>query len=99
MLVFFVPGIPQPKGSWKAFPGRGRRRVNFVPDNPKLNAWSLAVTAEAIAAMVGTRTKRIEGAVRLNLIFYLPRPKSLPKSVTTHTRKPDRNKLERAVCD
>ena len=35
----------------------------------------------------------------LTVRFYLPRPKSLPKRVTEHTKKPDLDKLLRAVLD
>src|SRR5688500_3222563 len=35
-------------------------------------------------------------AVCLTVVFYLPRPQSLPKYVTRHTKKPDKDKLSRA---
>lgn len=41
----------------------------------------------------------IAGAISLHLMFHLPRPKSLPKRVTEHTKKPDAENLSKAVCD
>ena len=39
------------------------------------------------------------GPVLLDLTFVLPRPKSLPKRVSYHLKKPDVDKLARCVLD
>jgi crossover junction endodeoxyribonuclease RusA len=41
----------------------------------------------------------LTGPVRLLVAFYLPRPKSLPKKVLHHVKKPDLDKLVRSVKD
>ena len=40
-----------------------------------------------------------EGPLRLTMSFYLPRPKSLPKKVTHHIKKPDVSNLLKSVED
>lgn len=40
-----------------------------------------------------------EGPVAMDLFFYLPRPKSLPKRVVHHLKKPDKGNLEKGVED
>jgi Holliday junction resolvase RusA-like endonuclease len=39
------------------------------------------------------------GTVRLTLAFYLPRPQSLAKRMTAHTKYPDLDKMVRSVND
>src|SRR4029077_10610387 len=41
----------------------------------------------------------ILSAVRLTVAFYLPRPKSLARSVHSHIKKPDLDKCVRAIQD
>jgi len=38
-------------------------------------------------------------AVNVSLTFILPRPKRLPKKYWRHVKRPDLDKLIRAVCD
>jgi Holliday junction resolvase RusA-like endonuclease len=38
-------------------------------------------------------------ALKMELIFYMPRPKSLPKKVKHHMKKPDCDNLAKAVKD
>ena len=38
-------------------------------------------------------------AIRMKLLFYMPRPKSLKKSIRHHTKKPDVDNLVKAVKD
>jgi len=40
-----------------------------------------------------------EGAIGIELQFFLPRPASLPKKVLHHMKKPDLDKLIRACLD
>jgi Holliday junction resolvase RusA-like endonuclease len=40
-----------------------------------------------------------EAELRMQLIFRLPRPKSLPKKVVFHTLRPDADNLAKAVKD
>lgn len=100
-LSFHVHGVPQPKGSWRAFYPRGSRKANFVADNRKMVAWCATVSARAAAAM--RDLPLFTGAVSLRLLFIFPRPRSRRfasgRFGVPHAVKPDKDKLERAVCD
>lgn len=101
-VTFFVPGIAQPKGSTKAFHRPGMRFPVVTSDNPKLKDWQTQV---ALVAGLAFRARQdgaggpFVGAVRVTASFYLKRPQSLPKRVTAHVKKPDLDKLARAVKD
>ena len=41
----------------------------------------------------------MEGPLSVEVIFYLPRPKSLPKKILHHIKKPDLDNLSKAVQD
>ncbi len=94
--TFFVAGEPVTKGSIRAFVPRGWTRPVLTSTGGKeLKAWESNVSWTAKQEGV----KPLPGAVSLTLTFELPRPKSLPKKVAAHTKKPDIDKLARAVCD
>ena len=87
-----VEGVPVPQGSFRHV-GNGR----IISANPKLNTWR-----QTIATQIATQThhRLIEAPIRLQLIFTLPRPKSVSISRrATPTTKPDLDKLTRAVMD
>ena len=96
-LAFTVYGTPIPKGSTKAFVPKGWKRAIVTSDNPRTKPWQEAVMHAAIEAIASSPP--LEGAVFLSLRFYLPRPKSAPRRVTMATKKPDLDKLVRAVKD
>jgi crossover junction endodeoxyribonuclease RusA len=96
MIRFFVPGIPAPQGSHKAFMPRGARFPVITDDNAHTRPW------RAMVALVGSQHGSgdlLEGALTLTAKFYLPRPRTLPKRITEPTRKPDLSKLIRAIED
>jgi len=97
-LEFTVYGVAQPKGSTRAFMPKGARFPIVTSDNPKNKGWQQLVAEAASQALNGEDTL-LEGPVRLEVRFALPRPKSLPKRVTAHLKKPDLDKLIRAVKD
>lgn len=92
-VSFTVPGKPEPKGSTRIVPVRGRAVI--TSDNPKLKAWQHAIqwTARSLAAPPFT------GAVAVLLVFYLARPASLSRLHRHPARRPDVDKLARAVLD
>ena len=101
-MRFFVGGIPAPKGSARAFyvPKLGRAVVTAA--NAKTRPWEQAVRAEA--SIAGLRP--LDGAVRVEVTFLFARPaghfgaKGLrPSAPREHTKKPDVDKLVRAVLD
>ena len=90
MIQAFVPGIPQPQGSKNAYV-RGNRAV-LVEANKKLPAWRQAVTEKLEAANVSCQP--LQGAVDAQIIFFMPRPKSVTRLLPTV--KPDIDKMIRA---
>jgi Holliday junction resolvase RusA-like endonuclease len=114
-LEFTVSGVPEPQGSSKSFgfhlkdqggrPIYGRNnepmiRTITTSDNPNLKAWRQLVADAAQRAIAATPGFVLfQGAVALDLTFELPRPKSLPKRVEAHTKKPDASKLLRSTED
>ncbi len=93
----FVPGRPVPQGSTKAFVVNGRARV--TADNPATKPWRADIQAH-VRAHVGPVIPHPDGPVTLGLRFLMPRRAAEPKRVTpAHTRKPDLDKLTRAVLD
>lgn len=98
-VTFTVLGQAAPKGSSKAFAFRrhdGTLGAAVTHDNPKTKGWQHAVTAAAQQQCPGVF---FEGPVAIQVDFYLARPKSLPKRVRHHTKKPDLDKLARSVKD
>jgi crossover junction endodeoxyribonuclease RusA len=97
MYSFVVYGVPAPQGSMKAFNVKGHQHPVVTADNPKTRPWKYLVYAEALKARGANPP--LEGPVRVNLTFYMPRPKSAPKATVYPAVKPDRDKLERAIMD
>lgn len=95
-LTFKVFGIAQPKGSSRAFVPKGWKRAIVTSANPKLKDWEGNVRA---AAQLYADTHFIDGPVALELVFYLPKPKSAPKKRTHCTTRPDCSKLIRSTED
>lgn len=93
----FVPGIPIPQGSTKAYV-RGDRAV-ITHSNDKTMPWRGQVSA-FIRNEVGSEVMHPTGGVGVALSFVMPRRAAEPKRVTPlHTRKPDLDKLIRCVLD
>lgn len=91
----WVPGIPRPQGSKS--PGRNGRMYEA---SKYLAGWREAVAIAAKVARMPLVKK--PHAVRLDLTFAMPRPtdpRALASLPDYPTRVPDRDKLERAVCD
>lgn len=90
-----VFGVAAPQGS-KRHVGGGR----MVESSKALKPWRESV---AHAAQVWCLQHRgfapFDEPLVLTVTFYLPRPASTPKRVTRPAKKPDLDKLTRAVCD
>jgi Holliday junction resolvase RusA-like endonuclease len=117
-LSFTVDGLPQTKGSARAFvqfgevlaavdrfKRTGQRispRAYITNDNPNAKAWQETVMDAAIEARRGgplVRGELMAGAVVVDLVFYLERPKKIRGSAVSHTTRPDVDKLARCVLD
>lgn len=98
MLSFFVPGRPVSQGS-KRHVGNGK----MVEQSKGLEPWRESIRWAAIQAgrsgPVGL-LRDPKTAVVVRLWFVMPRPVSTPKrSTPPAVKKPDLDKLVRAVCD
>jgi len=99
MIVFKAFGVPIPKGSMKAFmPPQGKFPI-MTNDNTKTRPWMAIVKDAARQAVNSEVIPYSEAAIWIQIIFYLPRPKTLPKRIFWPTKKPDLDKLERAIFD
>lgn len=114
-IELVIHGVPTPQGSSKSFgwvvkdrDGRpvlnrhGREMVKTVTtgDNPNTKEWRRLVADAAQRAIAATADFVIfQGPVAMDVTFELPRPVSLPKKVTAHTKKPDLSKLLRSTED
>jgi Holliday junction resolvase RusA-like endonuclease len=98
VITFTTYGVPIPQGSTKAFyiPKLGRSVI--TNDNAKTKPWRHAIVAAAQEAVSG-RAPLEDVALEVHVLFYLPRPASAPKRVTEPAKKPDVDKLLRALLD
>lgn len=103
IISFFVPGVPRPQGSKKAFPHSKTGRIVVIDDCAKGKDWKHTVACFARKAYSGAP---LQGAVSLDCVFQVMRPKAhfgkynLRSSAPMFpTVKPDRTKLLRAVED
>lgn len=94
LLDTFVPGLPVPQGRPRAFKlPTGQIRMY---DPLASRSWKMIVR-DHVARVRPDRP--YAEAVRLTVQFLLPRPKSLPKRVREHTKRPDCGNLLKAVED
>ena len=85
-------GIPAAQGS-KRHVGGGR----MVESSRAVGPWREAVRAETQRAM-GT-SGPLHGPLYVDARFWLPRPASLPKRIRYPAKRPDLDKLARALLD
>lgn len=92
-LKFFVAGRPAPQGS-KRHVGNGI----MVESSKAVAPWRTTVAWHASQHHIGAP---FDGPLVVRLEFVMPRPTSLPKKKATprHTKRPDIDKLARAMND
>lgn len=95
-IRFTVLGVAAPQGSHRGFLHRSTGRVIVTHDSKQTRPWRDLV---GLVAQEHAPEKLLDGAIVVRMDFYLPRPKSLPKRVSHHTKKPDVSKLLRAAED
>ena len=93
MIQAFIPGTPQPQGSKAAFL-RGKKVV-MIDSNKNLPAWRKLVTEKLEAA--NSSCAPLEGAVALDVMFFVPKPKSVKREFPSV--KPDLDKYIRSIGD
>ena len=91
-VVVHVLGEPIPQGSMRAI-GRGRMKS----DNVRLQPWRDTVAWRVHEAMAGAPP--LTGPLEVRATFVLPRPPSAPKRRWAPEKKPDLDKLLRALLD
>ena len=99
---FWVTGTPKPQGSKRAFQHPSTKRIVMTEAaGVPLKDWRYEIKATAVVQMAGRPMITQPTAVMLSVEFVLPRPVSLPKTKATPlaVKKPDTDKLLRAVCD
>lgn len=107
LIEFVVPGVPATGGS-KRYLGQRNGRAIIVDNDKRNRSWRDAVACEAARAMKGRAP--LVGAVRVCINFSMPRPKShyssakqgeklKPSAPEHHSKRPDIDKLSRAVMD
>ena len=91
-----VRGYPVPKGSKRAFVTKNLQAVIVDQRHKELRAWESAVKLVCNAQWEGPP---LEGPVQVELNFALLKPKSAPKNRLYPDKRPDLDKLVRAVLD
>lgn len=98
-LNFTAHGIPVTQGSVTAYPTKGGRGVRVVSKTPKLVEWR-EIVRHAAEHAAGPDWETQDGPVSVHLEFYLPRPKSAPKTKDVFPiHGGDIDKLQRACLD
>lgn len=102
-IVLDVYGIPQPKGSKTAFVRNGRAVLvdgRRKESREAFTSWRHAVT-DAAQRWLETHgaPAPLDGPLQMTVVFHLPRPASTPRRVAWPAKKPDLDKLTRAVFD
>jgi Holliday junction resolvase RusA-like endonuclease len=100
-IDFFVSGVPKAQPRVKAFVRGGHAGV-YTPDSAE--SWKQAVRQQAVA---NAPESLVAHPVRVELDFFLPRPKSHHKRDGSlksdqpiwHCKKPDLDNLIKAVTD
>ncbi len=93
MIKFFIPGIPVAKGRPK-FSTIGEIPRAYTPK--KTRAWE---TYFEWRSKPYRPSEPLEGPLEIHLVFSMPRPKSLPKNVIHHIKKPDIDNMQKSVID
>jgi len=95
MSLFYcrVHGLPIAQGRPRAARIGGGVRV-YDPDTSR--DWKRTVQAQVIAVKPSAP---FDCPLSMELSFVLPRPKSLPRKVVYHTKRPDIDNLFKAISD
>ena len=93
---------PAPQGSKKYVGSRKSAAGNLIPmiveSSPKLPAWRKAVSNAVVDAMVASGDlSKFDGAVKVEAVFYLTRPKTVTRAYPS--KPPDVDKLARGLLD
>ena len=92
VIDIIINGNPVAQGRPRFF-----RRGNYTGcyDPGKSKTWKEEVKYQAIAKKIPI----LKGALHMELSFFLLKPKSLPKRIVHHVKKPDLDNLAKAIKD
>lgn len=104
LLDFFVPGVPITQGSKSIVTNRRTGKPILIEQRTaELNGPNGWRTTVGNAARWTMRTREMYGgedvALEVECIFTVPRPKSRPAKYLLPNKKPDLDKLTRAIGD
>lgn len=99
-MFLVVHGVPVPQGSKSAFVVGGRAVITEGKKSASLKEWRSAIAACArLWLQQNGSPAPLDGPVSVDVVFYLPRPKSAPRRVLVPATKPDADKLVRSALD
>ena len=102
-LTFTVYGIAQAKGNMRAIHLKGMKFPIVTESNRSAKSWAQLVAQganDALGARAPEERLVLDGAIRLTVAFYLPRPKKFKRGVpAAHLTAPDWDKLARSIGD
>lgn len=90
--TYTILGIPRPQGR-----PRFARIGNFVKTYEQKE--DTHYKENVSAQLVAQKPDFLEGAIGIHVVFHLPRPKTLPKKVIHHIKKPDVDNLMKGLMD
>jgi crossover junction endodeoxyribonuclease RusA len=93
-VTFSVPGNPAPQGS-KRHVGRGV----LIESSKYVGPWRAKVAMLSRNVMLRQRLAPFAGAVAVRCEFVMPRPQRCPLPTPPATKRPDADKLARAILD
>jgi crossover junction endodeoxyribonuclease RusA len=103
LIEFFVAGEPVPQGSTKSFYIKKLDRVVTTHGNRNTQVWRQRIATEAQHCNQSRDCNYFNDdrrcGYRVTLDFVFSKPKSMPKKRQLNTKRPDLDKLIRAVLD
>jgi Holliday junction resolvase RusA-like endonuclease len=100
-IQFEVLGEPVPQGSTRSFHIKKLNRVVTTHSNRNTDRWRERIATEAQKAQESNAFYSDDRKMAYFIIldFYFSKPKSTPKKILFNTKRPDLDKLIRAVLD
>ena len=98
VITVYGSPVAQSRAGRRHFILPGGRPCSSAYDPVKSKDWKRTVQSQVLDSLNG-QAEIHEGPLSLQLRFYLARPKSLPKRVMHHIKKPDADNLAKGVKD
>jgi Holliday junction resolvase RusA-like endonuclease len=95
-ITFDIAGIPFPQPRPRITIRNGHAWAYHAPE---VEVWKETVQIMTMSKLAQYGDKFINCPVALTLLFRLPRPKSLPKKITYHVKRPDLDNEIKSLSD